>query len=301
MVCLMTRESGNGLSGLLGPLARKCEADLRRWLTEDQTPSTLAQAMRYCALGGGKGLRPSLVMLAAQALGGNQKDELTRRTAVAVELIHCYSLVHDDLPAMDDDMLRRGRPTAHVQFGEAMAILAGDALLTRAFGVLGEARDAKVPNLVHELAAGAGGCGMIAGQVADMGLCPVRGGAAGLSYIHSRKTAALIRSAVRMGAICANAAPDELAAINDYGENLGLAFQLVDDLLDVTGQVALLGKSTGKDARSGKRTHLSQLGLAKAQKLASGLTRKATKALAPLGPRANKLVMLAELLAQREH
>ena len=205
--CLMGNSGSDKLGLMLAPYARKVESDLQLWLVDDGVPVSLAEAMHYCVLGGGKRLRPALVYLAAEAAGGSEDDEHVRRSAAAIEMVHTYSLVHDDLPAMDDDSLRRGRPTAHVKFGQAMAILAGDALLTRAFGVLAEGpAGGPVAELTGELASAAGAAGMIAGQVADMALCEVPAGLDGLQYIHMRKTAALIRSAARMGAIC-QAAP----------------------------------------------------------------------------------------------
>lgn len=289
------------LAGLLAPHSARVGDDLAAWLVEPGTPESLAEAMRYCVLDGGKRLRPSLVFLSAAAAGGDATDELTRRSAVAVELVHCYSLVHDDLPGMDDDTLRRGRPTAHVRFGEAMAILVGDALLTRAVGILAEADAPAVPRLLRELSAGAGPAGMIAGQVADMGLCDVPDGLEGLRYVHLRKTAALIRAAARMGAICAGADGRTLGALTAYAESLGLAFQLVDDLLDVTGSADRLGKTPGKDAEAGKPTHAGQVGLDRARQLGQRLTRDAIDALAPLGAPAEPLRKLAELLIERTH
>jgi geranylgeranyl pyrophosphate synthase len=295
---------------LLGPYARRAEADLARYLVEGGTPATLAEAMRYCVLGGGKRIRPALVWLSAAAVGdgGAGRHEMLSRAASAVEMVHCYSLVHDDLPAMDDDQLRRGQPTAHVKFGQAMAILAGDALLTRAFAVLGEggwhgdASPADGPlacRLVHELAAGAGPAGMIAGQVADMNLCLVPPGLEGMRYIHLRKTAALLRAAARMGGLCAAADERELAALSDGAQAVGLAFQLVDDLLDATASTAELGKASSKDAGAGKRSVVAEIGLAEARRLTEQTTRAAEAALAALGPRAGGLRHLARLLAER--
>ena len=290
------------LSQLLAPYIEAVEQDLQRWLVEPHCPTELAQAMRYCALGGGKRLRPCIVHMMARAIGGQQagRYDLTRRAAVALELVHCYSLVHDDLPAMDDDALRRGRPTAHVQFGEAMAILAGDALLTRAFGILVESNDSLALELSRELALGAGSCGMIAGQVADMDLCAIPSGLDGLHYIHARKTAALIRAAARMGALCGGADADQLAAAGEYGLQLGLAFQLMDDLLDQVGSAQNMGKATGKDAQAGKRTHVAQIGVEATKKLGREMTDRALKALEPLTG-AEPLRQLALLQAQRQH
>ena len=295
------QQTADSLAQLLTPYARQVETDLERWLVEDDVPEALAEAMRYCVLGGGKRLRPALVRLSAEAVGNERPGELLRRAAVAVELIHCYSLVHDDLPAMDDDSLRRGRPTAHVKFGEAMAILAGDAVLTRALGVLTECEDARSARLATELAQAAGAAGMIAGQVADMNLCPVDEGPGGLRYIHLRKTAALIRAAARMGAICARADEQQLRAISVYAESLGLAFQLADDMLDVTGDAATLGKTPGKDAAGDKRTHVATLGPIATADMGRELTQAACRALSPLGQKAQNLRKLAELLGERTY
>ena len=293
------RQCTDELEALLAPYAREVEADLVLWMVEPDTPPELAEAMEYCVLGGGKRLRPALVLLSAEAVGAPANDELTRRAAVAVELVHCYSLVHDDLPAMDNDTLRRGRPTAHVKFCEAMAILVGDALLSRAFGVLTECGDQKSNLLAAELARAAGSAGMIAGQAADMGLCRIPDGLEGLVFTNTRKTAALIRSAARMGAICAQADKPQLSAISEYAHSLGLAFQLADDLLDVVGSADKLGKTPGKDAQAGKRTYVEQVGLDQARCVAQELTDQAVEALQPFGPAGEKLTELATLLAER--
>ena len=297
------------LSKLLAPFAAQSELYLERWLVEPGTPAELAEAMRYCVLAGGKRLRPALVLMVANTIRPGEVDELTARSAVAIELVHCYSLVHDDLPAMDNDKLRRGQPTAHVRFGEAMAILLGDALLTRAFGVLAEAIDENSPEihadrvglLVGELARGAGPAGMVAGQVADLELCEVPPGDEGLHYIHVHKTAALIRSAARMGAICVGSSKSELEAITEYGESLGLGFQVIDDLLDITAKAEVLGKTPGKDQTSGKRTHPAEIGLDRTRQLAHQFTQRAAGAIAVLGKPSQKLQTLAELLAERGH
>ncbi len=290
----------NQLRKLLAPFAERAQRDLREFLVEPGTPWELAEAMEYCVLSGGKRLRPGLVYLTAEAVGANADDELTRRAAVAVELVHCYSLVHDDLPAMDDDSIRRGRPTAHIKFGQAMAILTGDALLTRAFSVLAGSEKLQASKLVQELATAAGPAGMIAGQAADMDLCEIPGGLEGLKFIHSRKTAAMICGAVRMGGICGNASPEKLTALGEYGLALGLAFQLTDDLLDVTASSSQLGKTAGKDAASGKRTHIGQMGLAQATDIGKALTDRAIEAIAPLGLATDSLASLAVLLAERK-
>lgn len=276
------------------------ETDLQAWLVEPDTPARLAEGMHY-AVRGGKRLRPALVGLAAVACGGSIDDEAVRRAAVSVELIHAYSLVHDDLPAMDDDALRRGQPTTHVKYGEAMAILIGDALLTRAMGLVAESDPSVAWALVSELAFGAGPPGMVGGQVADMGLCDVPDGIEGLRYIHRRKTGGLLRAAARMGAIASATTPDDLQAVTDYAEAVGLAFQVVDDLLDATGTAAQLGKTPGKDAAAGKRTYVTELGLDRTRDLAAELTNRAVEALSPLGERGRRLAALATQLGERTH
>jgi geranylgeranyl pyrophosphate synthase len=283
---------------MLGPFAAASETALRRWLIEPGTPAELASAMEYAVLGGGKRLRPALVLLADEACGGSGSEEALR-AAAAIEMLHTYSLVHDDLPAMDDDTLRRGRPTLHVKFGEAMAILAGDALLTRALGVLAEMDSPKAAPLAAELAKAAGPAGMIAGQVGDMELCELPESTEGLAWIHRHKTADLIRAAVRMGGLCGGADAPRLEALGTYGEALGLAFQLVDDLLDVTAEADQLGKTPGKDQQTGKRTYVALLGLDATRQLAVKQTDRAVAALAPLGPAGQKLADLASTLAER--
>jgi farnesyl diphosphate synthase len=297
---------------LLAPLAQRVEADLAKWLVEDGAAPELADAMRYCALGGGKRLRPALVHLVAEAVaaaGGTGsagrairawKDSATPLAAVAIELVHCFSLVHDDLPAMDNDVLRRGRPTAHVKFGEAMAILVGDALLIRAFGLLGECGPV-AGLLAAELAAASGAIGMTGGQVADMKLCRVPSGAEGLRFIQRLKTAAMIRAAARMGALCGGAAGDVLRLAGEYGEALGLAFQVYDDVLDATSDAKALGKTPGKDAAGGKRTYVTEMGLSPARALGEELTARAVAAADTLGPGGSKLTQLALALAARTH
>ncbi|MBT3201083.1 MAG: polyprenyl synthetase family protein [Phycisphaerales bacterium] len=288
------------LGALLAPYADKCNQYLDRWLIEPGVPDDLARAMRYCVMNGGKRLRPAMVQLAAEA-GGCDEVEIVGRASVAIELVHSYSLVHDDLPAMDDDVLRRGRPTAHVQFGEAMAILAGDALLTRAVSVLAESNSARANDLVLELTLRAGPAGMIAGQVADMKLCDVPGGIEGVTYIHMRKTAALLRAAAAMGGIAGGLDDSKIEALGQYGQSLGLAFQVFDDILDVTADAAALGKTPGKDADSDKLTVVAQIGLDAARKLGAELSEQSIAALDSFGPRGDKLIKLADLLIKRTH
>ncbi len=288
---------------LLGPLADAIEPALAAALDDPAVPPALAEAMRYAALDGGKRLRPALVFLSAEAVADPAQWRMDPApAAVAVELVHCYSLVHDDLPSMDNDVLRRGRATCHVRFGEPMAILAGDALLTRALEVLARADGdrALAAELVAELAAAAGPAGMVAGQVADMALCAVPEGEAGRRYIHLRKTAAIIRAAVRMGGLCAGAGPDELDALSAYGEALGLTFQIADDLLDVTRPAEVLGKTPGKDAQAGKRNYAAELGVDRARREVRRLTQQACAALDALGGRGRQLKELAVLLSGRD-
>lgn len=288
----------DSLEKILTPVVAQVREDLSAWLVEDGAPQSLAAAMRYC-MDGGKRLRPALAMFSAQAVGGDAGAELVRRCASAVEMVHVYSLVHDDLPAMDDDELRRGRPTAHVKFGEAMAILTGDSLLTRAFGVLAQSGSPLAGRLVGELATAAGPVGMVGGQVADMALCEVPAGYEGLEYIHRRKTGALITAAARMGAIAAGADEKNLSAITDYARALGLAFQVCDDILDATASTDQLGKTAGKDMEAGKRTVVSELGMKKARELNESLTAQARRAVAPLGEKGATLAALVALLAER--
>jgi len=286
------------LGELLEPYASRCREYLLAHVLEAGVPERLAQAVRYCVMNGGKRLRPALVMMAAEMGSGGETD-LTARAAVAVELVHCYSLVHDDLPAMDDDTLRRGQPTAHVKFGEAMAILTGDAMLTRAFGVLAESGHHRGGELVCELARAAGPAGMIAGQTADMKLCEVPDGIEGVEYIHLRKTAGLLRASTRMGAICGDMEARQIASLGEYGQAVGMAFQLFDDLLDATGDAETLGKTPGKDAGAGKHTAVGQLGIAGARKFGGELTARAIATLDGFAAGAGKLVRLAQLLANR--
>ena len=234
------------IKATLAELAGRVEIALDRWLSRAEVPAELLEAMRYSVLGGGKRLRPALAMLSAQvAAQGRPVPVDPMPAAVAIELVHCYSLVHDDLPAMDNDTLRRGQPTVHVKFGQAMAILAGDALLTHAFTVLVEGVSAPAIStpLVAELARAAGPSGMIAGQVADMDLCRIPAGVAGLDYIHTRKTAAMFAGAARMGAICGGADPLQREALGQFALDLGLAFQVKDDLLDSSSYTGFWGSS----------------------------------------------------------
>ncbi len=293
----------NNVAEFLHPIVERVEAALERSLADASVPATLLEAMRYSCLDGGKRIRPALVLLSAEAVAQPESHRADPAlAAVAIELVHCYSLVHDDLPAIDNDTLRRGRATTHVQFDEAMAILAGSALLTRAFELLsaGICDPAVAVKLVGELAGAAGPAGMIAGQVADLGLCEVPEGLAGGEYIHRRKTGAMIRAATRMGGICAGADPPQLEALTVFGEEIGLAFQVMDDLLDATMPAKVLGKEAGRDAQLGKQTYPAELGIEATRRLAGEITQRALGSLDMFGSRAAKLRHLAKLLSRRD-
>ena len=260
--------------------------------------------MRYAVLGGGKRLRPILVYATGNALGA--VPERLDAPAAAVEIIHAYSLVHDDLPAMDDDDLRRGRPTCHVAFGEATAILAGDALQALAFGVLaGDSALADAPALLvemlHVLAGACGSHGMAGGQALDLAAVGRVLDAAELERMHIHKTGALIRASVRLGAL-ATGCRDEgtLAALETYGHCIGLAFQIRDDILDVEGSSATLGKTAGKDAADAKPTYPSILGMQGSRDRLEELTHAAIDSVQPLGARMHELVALAHYVAERD-
>ncbi len=265
-------------------------------------PHTIHKAMRYSLLAGGKRLRPILCLAAAEACGGTTEAALP--LACAVECIHTYSLIHDDLPCMDNDDFRRGRPTNHKVFGEGVAVLAGDALLTVAFELAASApgtRRYPVATLVRELAHASGSRWLIGGQVADL---EGEGKAATLRelrFIHEAKTAALLTAAIRLGAMSANATPARLEALSTFGKHLGLAFQVIDDILDVTQSSEKLGKSAGKDVAAQKTTYPALLGLEKSRREAQRLTTTALDALEPFGTKADTLRALAAYLLDREY
>ena len=264
-------------------------------------PARLRSAMEHSLMAGGKRLRPALCLAAAELVGGSREKALP--AAMALEMIHTYSLIHDDLPAMDDDDLRRGRPTCHVAYGEATAILAGDALLTDAFGVLASAaaEPARVRLAVAELAAAAGAEGMVGGQQLDLEGEGREPAAAAAEAIHERKTAALIRAAVLLGGILGGGNEVELSALGRYGLALGLAFQVADDVLDATSTAAELGKSPGKDRAQGKLTYVAAVGVEQARQRARELADEAVAALAVFGkrPAAKVLRELAGLAVAR--
>ncbi len=276
------------LKQYLAKRAQKVEEALQGYIPKlSPEVEELASAMSYSLFAGGKRLRPILALASAEAVGGDLEPVLP--AACALEFIHTYSLIHDDLPAMDDDDWRRGKPTNHKVFGEAQAILAGDALLTHAFAILaspnGEspAPAEKTLQVVLEIANAAGPLGMVGGQSADIkeeGTIQEQDALAMLQYIHTHKTAALFRVATRVGAIIADAAPKQLAALTLYGEKLGLAFQICDDILDATGDPKLLGKPVKTDSQHQKLTYVTVYGLEKAKYAAEQLADEAIEALA---------------------
>ncbi|HEX8312561.1 MAG TPA: farnesyl diphosphate synthase [Chthoniobacteraceae bacterium] len=265
-------------------------------------PATIHKAMRYSLFAGGKRLRPVLALAAAEACGGSVEAALP--AACAVECIHTYSLIHDDLPAMDDDDLRRGRPTSHKVFGEGIAILAGDALLTIAFEILAQAREGtryKMPALITELATASGSKWLIAGQVMDLEGEGKKLTGKQLQFIHQAKTAALLTSSIRLGAMSANATPARLESLTAFGQALGLAFQVIDDILDVTQTTEKLGKTAGKDVAATKATYPAVFGLERSRAEAQRLTAAAHDALAPLGSKAATLRDIADYLLARDY
>jgi geranylgeranyl diphosphate synthase type II len=287
--------SGFDLKPYLAERRALVEAALGRCLPpEDAPPPSIHRAMRYSVMAGGKRLRPILVIAGAEAVGG--RADMVLPTACALELIHTYSLIHDDLPAMDDDDYRRGRLTNHKVFGEAIAILAGDALLTLAFGLLAEHASLDV---VKEVAAAAGTSGMIGGQVVDIQSEGKAVDAETLEYIHRHKTAALIRASLVSGAMLSGASASALQAIREAGGHLGLAFQIVDDILDVEGSLEELGKMAGSDRRKKKVTYPEQFGLEASRLKAKSLIEDAKAALQPLGPSAEPIRALADFIFQR--
>jgi len=263
-----------------------------------EEPRKLHEAMRYAVFAGGKRLRPAIALAACRAAGGSDDDALS--SACALEMLHTYSLVHDDLPAIDDDDLRRGRPTCHVKYGEATAILAGDALQTEAFLILAERtpRRAAIPTLVREFARAAGSGGMVGGEIADIEAEGAAPELARAQFIHERKTAALFRAAAVMGGVAGGAAEPVLEALREFGGALGLAFQIVDDILDETGDAATLGKSPGKDRAARKMSYPAAVGLDASRDHARAWADKAKSALDGV-PTPEFLMALADLTVER--
>ena len=293
-----------GFDAWMGEVQARMEAVLARVMPAAHiAPARLHEAMRYAALGGGKRVRPLLTFAAGEVTRA-EHDRL-EIAAAAVELIHAYSLAHDDLPCMDNDVLRRGKPTVHVEYDEATALLAGDALQTFAFQLLAEHRLADEPReqleMVRLLALAAGSRGMAGGQSIDLGATGKELSLPELEFMHIHKTGALIRAAVLIGAACGHSLGAlERSGLDRYAKAVGLAFQVVDDLLDYEGSTATLGKTAGKDSKQGKPTYVSALGVARAHELAEELRAEAHAALAGLGARAARLASLADFVVLRK-
>ena len=292
------------LTAYMADRAQAVDRALDRFLPrESAPPASLHKAMRYSVFAGGKRLRPVLVAAGAEAVGGTL--EAVMPAACAVEMIHTYSLIHDDLPAMDNDDFRRGVPTSHKVFGEAIAILAGDALLTLAFRLLANSSPAggeagRLRDMLIEVADAAGSAGMVGGQVADNECEGKVAGAAIVDYIHTHKTAALIRASIRSGAILAGASAAELKALGVVGDSLGLAFQIMDDILDITATSEELGKTAGKDQAQQKATYPAVHGIEASRRRAQALVADAHAALAPFGERALPLRALGTFIIERK-
>ncbi|WP_193210569.1 polyprenyl synthetase family protein [Luteolibacter marinus] len=291
------------LKTYLATRAAEVDAALDAFLPQaKEKPATIHKAMRYSIFAGGKRLRPILCLAAAEACGGDPESAMP--PACAVEILHTYSLVHDDLPCMDDDDLRRGRPTCHKVYGEGMAVLTGDALLTEAFLIVAQTPAAKrypAASYVMELALTGGSTKLIGGQVMDLEGEGKKLTKAQLVKIHESKTAALLTTSIRLGAMSANATDKQLEALSVFGRALGLAFQVIDDILDVTASTEVLGKTAGKDLAVEKATYPAILGLEKSRKEAAKLTQQAMDALQPFGKKAQRLREIAEYLLKREY
>jgi farnesyl diphosphate synthase len=287
----------------MGNIQARMEGVLARLLPGAHiAPVRLHEAMRYATIEGGKRVRPLLAFAAGEVSAA--PAERLDIAAAAVELIHAYSLVHDDLPCMDDDVLRRGKPTVHVEYNEATALLVGDALQSLAFQILSENRLADDPHaqleMVKLLAVAAGSRGMAGGQQFDLEATGKTLGLPELEFMHIHKTGALIRAAVLLGFMCGKPGMDDRTRLDRYAKAIGLAFQVVDDVLDAEESTATLGKTAGKDSRQGKPTYVSALGAARARQLAEELRGQAHEAIAPLGARATRLASLADYIVLRK-
>jgi farnesyl diphosphate synthase len=289
--------------GWMGAIQTRMEGALARLLPAAHlAPERLHQAMRYGVLEGGKRVRPLLVFGAGEV--AHAPAERLEVVAAAVELIHAYSLVHDDLPCMDDDVLRRGKPSVHVEYDEATALLVGDALQSLAFQLLAEHRLADSPlaqlDMVRTLAAATGSRGMAGGQQIDLESTGKALALPELELMHIHKTGALIRAAVTLGAACGSVSAAERQKLDHYAKTIGLAFQVVDDVLDYDASTATLGKTAGKDSKQSKPTYVSTLGLGRARELAGALRAEAHASLEPFGPRARRLAQLADFVVLRK-
>ena len=300
-------ESGTRFVDWVQHIQAGMEATLDTYLPAvSKIPAKLHEAMRYTAMGGGKRVRPLLVYAAGDLFDAPQA--LLERASAAVEMIHVYSLVHDDMPCMDDDALRRGKPTVHIQYDEATALLVGDALQAQAFEVLsGDAEQVDAQqalrqlNMLRLLAQAAGSAGMCGGQAIDLDSVGISLSLAQLEQMHRLKTGALLRAAILLGATSGKLlTQDETAALEAYADAIGLAFQVVDDILDATADSATLGKTAGKDAAANKPTYVSILGLSQSQALAEKLRSDAHAALTPFGDKARRLREIADLIVQRK-
>lgn len=290
------------VSDTLAGYRARAEQALERLLPADATPARLYAAMRYATLGGGKRIRAGLAYAAGQALGASLAH--LDSAACAVELIHAYSLIHDDLPCMDDDDLRRGKPTCHRAFDEATALLAGDALQTLAFETLAQdpyLTPAVRIRMIERLARAAGAQGMVGGQAIDLESVGRHIPAEQLEDMHARKTGALIRSAVTLGALAAEANAELLAALDVYAQCTGLAFQIMDDVLDVEGDTATLGKTRGADQARNKPTYAALVGLAESKRMAAALHARALESLRFLGDNGRTLAAIAGFVIRRSH
>jgi geranylgeranyl diphosphate synthase type II len=293
------------LAVILAERRQRVDQALERWLPpqEDHLPK-IHEAMRYSVFAGGKRLRPILAILACEAVGGPPEDAMP--VAAALEMVHTYSLIHDDLPAMDDDDYRRGRRTCHRVYGEAIAILAGDALLTHAFRVLADAGSTRLRaegrlQIIAEIADAAGSRGMVGGQVMDILAEGHEIDRPTLLRLHTYKTGALIRASVRVGGIAGEAEEGKLQALTRYAERVGLAFQVVDDILDIEGATAEMGKTAGSDLRRKKATYPAVMGLEESRRQAAHLLEEAKDALRPLGEKGATLAALADFVGHRRH
>lgn len=299
----MTEPVPSSFADWVAAVQTRTETALDRFLPAAAVaPSRLHDAMRYAVLGGGKRVRP-LLCHAAGALSGASSPALDA-AACAVELIHAYSLVHDDMPCMDDDVLRRGKPTVHVQYDDATALLVGDSLQSLAFLLLSEHCDVPADirvRMVSQLAIASGSRGMAGGQAIDLASVGIALGVAELEFMHIHKTGALIRCAVRLGAACGQLDVDAQARLDHYAGTVGLLFQVVDDVLDCEASTEALGKTAGKDAAANKPTYVSTLGLARARERARELHAEAIDSLSPFGDEARRLRELADFVLTRKH
>jgi geranylgeranyl diphosphate synthase type II len=293
------------LAAVLAERRQQVDEALEGWMPlQGDHPPKIHEAMRYSVFAGGKRLRPILALLACEAVGGNPEEALP--AASALEMVHTYSLIHDDLPAMDDDDYRRGRRTCHRVYGEAIAILAGDALLTHAFQVLADAEAHRLAperrlQIIAEIAEAAGSQGMVGGQAMDILAEGQEIDRPTLLYLHTHKTGALIRASVRVGGIAGGAGEEQLQGLTRYAERVGLAFQIVDDILDIEGATAEMGKTAGSDLRRKKATYPAVMGIEESRHQAAHLLEEAKEVLRPLGEKGAMLASLADFVGRRRH